>query len=62
MDSLKSALGHVTLNLCFPPRASGAGNVNTLFFMLRLAWWGLHKKCARTCCAEHVMHSDASGA
>jgi hypothetical protein len=53
--------------------ASGAQNVNTLFFVLVLALCGFDKKCARTRYVEHtflhpvgsaghVVHSGASGA
>jgi hypothetical protein len=52
--------------------ASGAQNINTLFFMLGWDWYGFDKNCAGTCYAElvfldlegsvgHVVHSDAFG-
>jgi hypothetical protein len=82
--SIKSPPGHVTENLYFCicwdlwvtlllSNASGAQDVNTLFFMLRWDRYGFHKKCAGTCYAKlvffhpvvfagHVVHSSVSGA
>jgi hypothetical protein len=34
--------------------ASGARIIDALFFMLRWDWYGLHKRHAGTCYANHV--------
>jgi hypothetical protein len=52
--------------------ASGAQNVDAIFFMLVRDWYSFHKKCAEARYAElvvlqsvqsvgHVLHSEASG-
>jgi hypothetical protein len=63
--STKSALGHVTPNLCFcilegsmghivHNSASGVRNIDALFFMLEWALCVFHKKCTGTCYIEPV--------
>jgi hypothetical protein len=61
-------VGHVVRSSACRPQ-----NVNTLFFMLRWAWYGFYKKRSGRHCTElvfshsvqsagHVVHSGASGA
>jgi hypothetical protein len=65
MDSIKSTMGHVTVNLHFLHPVGSAGhvvhcgasraqNVDTLFCLLGWDWCGFHNKCTGTAYTELV--------